>query len=751
MRVPDNHGERLEARLTKRRIHRGSCAALAFSLLFAPIGCGGGAQKATPRAPICDPNDLSGCIIEDVEVLGNHEIPDKDIQGKIATAESAHPLAGVLKGVPILGLTDVLGVEYERFDRFVLERDMERIERYYQARGFYDAHVRASRVRRRSDGAVRVEIVVQEGPPVLVRKVDLAWKDWRPEFGKRVTKPVTDAKNELGTGQRFEEEDYEKTKTAIHRALTDRGFPYADVVGNVKVDLLTHKADITYTIELGPRSTFGDIRFQGIDDLPEAHIRELIGFKKGDPFSTETLSSAELALSELGVFAAIDVKPELPEKGQPRVPVIPVTISVQQMPLRGVKLGAGAELGVRVEAHLVAGWEDRNFLGGLRRFSVEARPGIVLYPTRIITPTPTGLVPELTLRSEFRQPGVLDARTDAIVRAALKIYCLQIFCVPQQQPKPDDVRLLGYREYIGTVGLERRISDFQHYVGLFGNAQLEDPFMYAQFGIKKPAVPQGYARLLITNLEALGSLDYRRNGPRKIDRVNPDRGVYVGLSAQVAGPPGDATDLRFRPELRAYAPVAKPVTFAFRLVGGFLIPFNYGESFNRPPPADGGTEEERRLVAKDQQLLQLRGFFSGGPTSNRGYGYNGVGPQGKLGFLSPRADIEAQTLPIGGMTLWESSIELRFSLTENLGLVWFVDGSDVQLGAGKLRLTQPHLSTGLGLRYATPLGPIRADLGYRIPCAQKLGDCGPLTPDVGAAAYILEQPLAFAIAIGEAF
>ncbi|UQA63720.1 BamA/TamA family outer membrane protein [Polyangium aurulentum] len=701
--------------------------------------------------------------MEDVDVLGNHEIPDKDIKGKIATAESAHPLAGVLKGVPVLGLTDVLGVEYERFDRFVLERDMERIERYYRARGFYDAQVRASRVRRRSDGTVRVEIVVEEGPPVIVRKIDVAWKDYRPELGTRITRAVTRAKNKLGIGKRLEEEDYENLKTAIHRALTDRGFPYADVQGHVNVDLLKHRADISYTIELGPRSTFGDIRFQGFEGLPEAHIRELIDIKKGDPFSTETLESVEIALSELGVFAAIDVKPELPEKGQPRVPVIPVTITVQQTPLRAVKLGAGAELGVRVETHLVAGWEDRNLLGGLRRFSVEARPGLVFYPTRIITPTPTGIIPEVSLRSEFRQPGVIDARTDAILRGALKIYCLPIFCVPQDEPAPEDV-LLGYREYIGSVGLERRFSDFQHYLGLFGNVQLEDPFTYSKFDdVKTPAIPIGYERVLITNLEALGSLDFRRNGPRKIDRVNPDRGFYLGLSAQVAGPPGDATDLRFRPELRAYAPVAKPVTFAFRLVGGFLVPFNYGASFERPPPADGGSVEERRLIAKDQQLLQLRGFFSGGPTSNRGYGYNGVGPQGKLGFLSPRTEFEGQTLPIGGMTLWESSIEMRFALTENLGLVWFLDASDVQLGQGKLSLMRPHLSTGLGLRYATPVGPVRADLGYRIPCAQSFDpddqraaptagrDCNYLAPGVGAADPILGLPIAFAIAIGEAF
>jgi outer membrane protein insertion porin family/translocation and assembly module TamA len=191
--------------------------------------------------------------------------------------------------------------------------------------------------------------------------------------------------------------------------------------------------------------------------------------------------------------------------------------------------------------------------------------------------------------------------------------------------------------------------------------------------------------------------------------------------------------------------VAKPVTVAFRLVGGMLFPNGYGQTLKEDTPA-----------ARDVQLLQFRGFFSGGPNSNRGYAYNGVGRHEVVGFLSPRQDPNAAgvPVPIGGLTLWESSVELRVNIVDSLGATLFVDASDVTGGVTELKLTTPHVSTGLGLRYGTPVGPVRLDVGYRIPCLQRIYPklCEDALPrDVGAAGFILNWPLAVTLAIGEAF
>jgi outer membrane protein insertion porin family/translocation and assembly module TamA len=165
------------------------------------------------------------------------------------------------------------------------------------------------------------------------------------------------------------------------------------------------------------------------------------------------------------------------------------------------------------------------------------------------------------------------------------------------------------------------------------------------------------------------------------------------------------------------------------------------------------------------QLLGFRALFSGGPYSNRGYLTNSIGPRAVVLDTSD----ELETIVSGGRTLWESSLELRFPIFGDLGGGVFLDASDVTRGELELRLTHPHVSTGLGLRYDTPVGPLRADVGYRIPCLQILGtaadggclelptssgtitDATPVIAEEGSPGSVLGAPIAISIVFGQAF
>ncbi len=665
--------------------------------------------------------------VDDVTVRGAKKVDDGDVVDSIATTESEKFL-GLFRGVIY---------EYSLFDRNVLQRDLARVEAFYRSKGYYNAHARAGRVHVKDDQHVRVEIVVEEGEPVLVRSV-------RVDGLENVPKDIADiarraAKTTLKEGAPFEQEQFEKALGAVRRALSDRGYAYAKVKNDATVDIVQRKADVVLTATPGEPCKLGPVTIEGLGALPEKPVRRALDLAPGEPYSEADLDAAQQAVLDLGVFASVDVVPDLPDP--PRADrVVPVRVVVEPSRLRTVRLGGGIEFdALKSDVHGIFGWEHRNFLGGLRTFSVNFKPGIVLYPLRINNiEAPNRLLPEERLRLDFRQPGFIEARTNAFIRPEFNVQALLLNPNP-----PPNQNVIGYAEARNGIGVDRTYKRF--FAAISHNLQAAYPFVYV--GERDPTL----GPLFISYPELITSLDFRDN------RVHPRKGIYLLNTLQVAGGPfgGQANDVKVQPDLRAYVPVTKRVVFAVRGSFGFLFPRNYGDQVRNRPSVFEASEERTR----DYQLTFFRGFFSGGPTSNRGYPLRGVGPHDIVPFISP--DIEVQRLsvacgggvdcrtPTGGFTLWEASAELRFKITGPLSAATFCDASDVSPRTTDIRLNRLHLSCGAGGRYDTPVGPVRLDVGYRIPGMQVIGG---LPPDERRPeTFPLGIPIAVSLGIGEAY
>ncbi len=738
-------------------------------------------------------------LVDRVDVLSDDKprVDPDDVSKHLATRETSHfPPFALFSGVPVLGMLDALTVEYNTFDRFVLQRDLERARRYYRSRGFYEAEVTAGRVVTTDKGHVRVEIVVKEGEPVFVGRVEppveLLPKADAPQgegdallaAGGAVqnlinafeNKPIEDpprcadkASPKCAARPRFDEERYEALKRDMQRVLTDAGFAYAEVGGKVDVDLLAHEAAVHFAADPGPLCTFGEVQVRGNGEIPEKIIRERLGFVAGQRYSTEKIDAAHDELAALGVFGSIEIVARLdrgeapaeakePPKARdkPRPSAIPIEVNVQPIKLRGLRLGVGALVGSQLESHALIGWEDRNLLGGLRLFSVEARPGLIFFPTH--TPTfqpPKRVVPKGDLVLFFKQPSFPERRTDMIARIEGHVFVPQI---PAPDFVDDDDRrnfnILGYYGLAAAYGFERafrfpRIDRSSVHAAAYLRAQFEFPFSYN----KEEGPPAGYRAVFIPYLDVLASWDFRKDRTGKPTTIAPYRGLYTAFDFQVAF--GNAIDLRIQPELRVYRPLAEKVVVALRWTTGLLFPFNYGDEIakkadpGQPRPCD--QPEPGVDCARDLQLFTFRGFYSGGQSSNRGYGFHEVGPYGQLPFLnSQRSQLTNQFLPTGGMGMWELSGELRFLVLEKFALVVFLDASDVVRALRDFRVNVPHLSPGAGLRLATPVGPLRLDVGFRPPYIQWLGH-KQLPADEGGDVLAQTFPVAWSLAIGEAF
>lgn len=709
--------------------------------------------------------------VDSVTLLNAKEVSAGDVEPKLATQASPK----------FLFLFQGVAYDYSVYDEAVLQRDMARLVRIYRSKGFFDAHARVAHVRQVKPNHVSVDILVDEGPPTVNRNVTVVGVEALPEDVSRAA--TVAARTALPRGKRFDEEKFNATKDAVKRALTDRGYAYATVDSDAEVDAGEHVADYGFKVVAGPRATFGSITIVGLDpdadgprkqEIPEAPLRRAINIREGDTYSTAVMDSATQALLDLEVFSAVEIVPTLPDP-PPTNAVVSLTVKVQPIRLRQITLGGGAELDeIKTDLHLVAGWEDHNFLGGLRDFAVTFKPGTVLYPIRIDNWNgPVKPLPEERLRLDLRQPGFIEARTTGFVRPEFNIFPLLV----QVNPLPD-APVVGYREAKIPIGVDRTFWK-RLYVALDYTFQVENPFSYVD-----PLDP-ALETVVLSFPELVTRLDFRD------DRARPHKGIYLANTLQLAGGifGGTATDVRIQPEVRTYVPLAHGVTFATRASIGFLWASNYGSNWNgkleesastaqaTPGSPDG---DERVSLAHDMQVMYFRGFFSGGPSTNRGFPLLGVSPHGVIPFLNPANASQQEQfscdpndkktlpngmkeynpnncfLPAGGFTLWELQNEVRAEISGPLSGTVFCDMGDVSPYEGDLRFGHLHLSCGVGVAYDTPVGPIRADLGYRVQPLQVVGYksetlAARADPVNGTQPTILTIPIALAVGIGEAF
>jgi outer membrane protein insertion porin family len=132
-------------------------------------------------------------------------------------------------------------------------------------------------------------------------------------------------------------------------------------------------------------------------------------------------------------------------------------------------------------------------------------------------------------------------------------------------------------------------------------------------------------------------------------------------------------------------------------------------------------------------------YFSGGGTSLRGFPIDQAGPQRLVpfcGVLQGQSGCVNVTVPVGGRQLFILNSELRFPLKimKALGGVVFYDGGNVYSAINLASFVNNYTNTiGVGLRYATPIGPVRIDIGRNL---------NPV-PGIGATQYFITLGQAF--------
>ncbi len=170
-------------------------------------------------------------------------------------------------------------------------------------------------------------------------------------------------------------------------------------------------------------------------------------------------------------------------------------------------------------------------------------------------------------------------------------------------------------------------------------------------------------------------------------------------------------------------PGRRTVVFASRAAFGLANGF---PSEVQPTDADGNPLPGPPVVVDD--LPASERFFAGGDTTIRGFALDRVGAPNTI---SPNG------YPTGGNAVVVLNGELRFPVWRDVGAVVFADGGNVFRRVNEFDISALRGSYGFGMRYKSPVGPIRIDLGFKL--------------DRRVVAGVLEKPTAIHFSLGQAF
>jgi translocation and assembly module TamA len=617
--------------------------------------------------------------VKGLKIEGTDKVSQGDIKAKILTTDTPwyEPLWPFDEGPSY-------------FDPNAWQSDLRRIERYYQARGYYQAQVISDTVKPEGKEAVKLIAQVREGEPTRISTVEITGMEALPEEHQHRAKVDLPLK----PGDVFEEEHWEGVKELIQGRLRELGYAEAEVGGETEVDVETHQAEVRLQVKPGLRYKFGNI-FVATDANPKVQPKRIIeqaqgSVRKGEWYSESALAEAQARVFAMGVFGAVKVNHGGPDREAATVPVV---VDVREAPLRSVRLGGG--LGVdaaRQEGRVLGEWTNRNIFGGLRRLTLKGRLGYAFLPSIYGVSTgqensKSGIVFDAT--TEFEQPRFLfrDVRLQASLSADKGLEQAYSFIGGKLrtgviwQPHPDLSIFPSYNlqvyQLTGTVGANE--------VGI-------------------PPITLGCRNDSSSGTRPctikLSYLETTVEWDKRDDKIEPRAGYYAALSVQGGGGPlfGDFSYVRLLPDLRYYQSFGldKPLTVAGKVRVGTLVPFL------------------NKSTGQKQSSIVNR-FFSGGGSSMRGFNSQRLSPQVAIDPTNP----DASTVPVGGDSLFESSLEVRYRVTQSLAVAsfWdtgFVGASSLSLGGSNPFGDGLYHALGLGLRYITVVGPIRVDIARRL-------------------------------------
>lgn len=550
-----------------------------------------------------------------------------------------------------------------RYSENLLRRDHDAIVNLYQSNGFLAVKVNSHTKEnyRGKPGELAVYLEIQEGPQSFVSSLQVDGVEH------------LDRSQVLGSlssvqGQPFSQFSVAVDRDTILAQYFDKGFTNPTFEWSSQPAAEPNRVDLRYIIHEGPQQFVRQVLTGNLKNTRPELVNRQLQLNPGDPLSPTAVTETQRKLYGLGVFARVDEAIQDPDGETADKYVL---YQLDEAHRYSLALGVGAELG------RIGGCND----------CLDAPAGASGFYPRISA--------DFSRNNLWGMAHTISLRTQL---STLEQRALLNYSWPRFENN-DKLSL----SFTGLFDNSKDIRTY-NYTRLEGSAQLSQRLTRAVTLLYRLA----YRRVTIADLKVTPFLVSQLSQPdhvgmasinlvqdRRDDPMDPHRGIYntvdFGVAEHVLGSQRNFTRVLIRNA--SYHPIGKRFVLARSTEIGNISTFHYsGDS------ADAIPLPER--------------FFGGGD-SHRGFPEYQAGPRDTLtGF------------PVGGAALFFNQTELRFPLLGDIGGVLFHDMGNIYSSFDhfSFRVHQENLqdfdymvhAVGFGIRYRTPVGPLRVDLAYSI-------------------------------------
>jgi outer membrane protein assembly complex protein YaeT len=587
----------------------------------------------------------------------------------------------------------------EPFVQSTVDADVATIEEAYHRRGYTQVKATPTVLPVPGGGSpvpVSVELAVVEGAATIVSSIEIvgahavAEADLRAGLG---SKP----------GQAFYAPQVALDRDAIVFALLNRGYKSAAVDARVRPSSDRTRAAIVFTVSEGAQVFVGHILVVGNVRTSADTIRRELELTPGQPLSYSGVSDSQRKISALGLFRRVKIT-EL-DLGTPNERDL--LVAVEEAPTTTLGYGGGVEGGrvLRQDAETGAAQEvfeiaprgfvefgRRNLFGKNQSLNLFARAALRSRATTSAIepgePPPTGFTfRDYRVLGTYRAPKAFSTPADFLLTGFLEQGVRSSF----------DFTRKGAR-----VELARHITQALSVSGRYV-IERDNVFDERFDPADQPLIDRLFPQVRLSTVSGSVIRDTRD------DALAPSRGELLGvdgdLAARAIGSEVGFIKLFTQGFMFRRLPGRRGVIFA----GGARLGIATGfERTVAEVDADGNPilgPDGEPVVQTVTDLPASERFFAGGDTSVRGYA---------LDRLGTAATIDRNGFPVGGNAVIVLNGELRIPVWKDIGVVGFVDAGNVWSHVSDFAFGDIRPTTGFGVRYKSPIGPLRVDLGFKL-------------------------------------